>query len=152
MANNKEDAGKGMPFPGEMPASRRPYATIDARATEVEGREPGTGAAKTAATASAQSAAKAEAKPSEPQPKTSGPPGPGDAGGGKLAATLASLRGAVRVGNARQVTAVVPPPAPEHYAQWVRLAECESGSRWSYNGGSGYDGGLQFSRRASVAA
>jgi len=60
-------------------------------------------------------------------------------------ATLASLRGAVRVGNARQVTAVVPPPAPEHYAQWVRLAECESGSRWSYNGGSGYDGGLQFS-------
>ncbi len=96
MANNKEDAGKGMPFPGEMPASRRPYATIDARATEVEGRDPGTGAAKTAATASAQSAAKTEAKPSEPQPKTSGPPGPGDAGGGKLAATLASLRSRLR--------------------------------------------------------
>jgi hypothetical protein len=96
MANNKEDAGKGMPFPGEMPASRRPYATIDARATEVEGRDPGTGAAKPAATASAQSAAKAEAKPSEPQSKTSSPPGPGDAGGGKLAATLASLRSRLR--------------------------------------------------------
>lgn len=27
---------------------------------------------------------------------------------------------------------------------WDRLAECESGQRWSYNGGSGYDGGLQF--------
>ena len=40
MANNKEEAGKGMPCPGEMPASRRPYATIDVRATEVEGREP----------------------------------------------------------------------------------------------------------------
>ena len=27
---------------------------------------------------------------------------------------------------------------------WDRLAECESGQSWSYNGGSGYDGGLQF--------
>ena len=27
---------------------------------------------------------------------------------------------------------------------WDRLAECESGQRWDYNGGSGYDGGLQF--------
>lgn len=27
---------------------------------------------------------------------------------------------------------------------WDRLAECESGGNWSYNGGSGYDGGLQF--------
>ena len=27
---------------------------------------------------------------------------------------------------------------------WDRLAQCESGQRWSYNGGSGYDGGLQF--------
>ena len=27
---------------------------------------------------------------------------------------------------------------------WDRLAQCESGGRWSYNGGSGYDGGLQF--------
>lgn len=27
---------------------------------------------------------------------------------------------------------------------WDRLAQCESGGRWSYNGSSGYDGGLQF--------
>jgi len=49
-----------------------------------------------------------------------------------------------------QVTDTVPPPPkpqplPEHYAIWLRLAVCESGSRWDYNGGSGYDGGLQFS-------
>ena len=28
---------------------------------------------------------------------------------------------------------------------WDRLALCESGGRWDYNGSSGYDGGLQFS-------
>lgn len=27
---------------------------------------------------------------------------------------------------------------------WDRLAECESGGRWAYNGSSGFDGGLQF--------
>lgn len=27
---------------------------------------------------------------------------------------------------------------------WDRLAGCESGGRWDYNGSSGYDGGLQF--------
>ena len=27
---------------------------------------------------------------------------------------------------------------------WDALAECESGSRWTYNGPSGFDGGLQF--------
>lgn len=27
---------------------------------------------------------------------------------------------------------------------WDNLAQCESGQNWSYNGGSGYDGGLQF--------
>jgi len=62
-------------------------------------------------------------------------------------ATLASLRSASRSSNAIQVTPTLPPPppAPAHYDQWVRLAVCESGSRWDYNGGSGYDGGLQFS-------
>lgn len=30
---------------------------------------------------------------------------------------------------------------------WDRLAQCESGGRWDYNGSSGYDGGLQFSPR-----
>jgi len=27
---------------------------------------------------------------------------------------------------------------------WEALANCESGGRWDYNGGSGFDGGLQF--------
>jgi hypothetical protein len=48
----------------------------------------------------------------------------------------------------QQVTPVVPPPLPEHFDIWIRLAECESGSRWDYNGSSGYDGGLQFSPRS----
>lgn len=30
---------------------------------------------------------------------------------------------------------------------WDRLAQCESGQRWDYNGSSGFDGGLQFSPR-----
>ncbi len=36
MANNKEEAGKGTQWPGEMPASKRPYATIDLTASEVD--------------------------------------------------------------------------------------------------------------------
>ncbi len=27
---------------------------------------------------------------------------------------------------------------------WDRVAACESGGRWNYNGSSGFDGGLQF--------
>ena len=38
MANNKEEAGKGTPRPGEMPGSKRTYATIDLTASEVEGQ------------------------------------------------------------------------------------------------------------------
>jgi hypothetical protein len=29
-------------------------------------------------------------------------------------------------------------------AAWNRVASCESGNRWTYNGSSGFDGGLQF--------
>lgn len=58
--------------------------------------------------------------------------------------TTQSLRTANRRGNAQQVTDTVPPPLPEHYDIWGRLAGCESGHRWDYNGSSGYDGGLQF--------
>jgi hypothetical protein len=54
-------------------------------------------------------------------------------------------------GTPIQVTDTVPPPTPEHYDEWVRLAVCESGSRWDYNGSSGYDGGLQFSPRTWTA-
>lgn len=35
--------------------------------------------------------------------------------------------------------------APATGSVWDRLAKCESGGRWDYNGSSGYDGGLQFS-------
>jgi hypothetical protein len=96
MANNKEEAGKGTPRPGEMPAARRPYATIDLRATEVEGRDPplGAGASRPAASAAtdAKSTAKPETKSPEPQPKTGGPSDPDDGKRGKVAAALASLR------------------------------------------------------------
>jgi Transglycosylase-like domain len=34
--------------------------------------------------------------------------------------------------------------APAVGGVWAALAECESGGDWSYNGSSGYDGGLQF--------
>lgn len=36
-------------------------------------------------------------------------------------------------------------PAVTSGSVWDRLAMCESGGRWAYNGSSGYDGGLQFS-------
>ena len=56
MANNKDEAGKGMPRPGELPAAKRPYATLDLKATEVEGREPaGAGAPKATPSAPAAS-------------------------------------------------------------------------------------------------
>lgn len=95
MANNKEEAGKGTPRPGEMPAAKRPYATIDLRATEVEGRDPpaGTGASRPAAsaTADAKAAAKPDAKPTDPQAKAGGPPGSDGPKGGKLPSWLTSL-------------------------------------------------------------
>lgn len=49
---------------------------------------------------------------------------------------------------------IVPKPAPKpiqtavntaDMGVWDRLALCESGGRWDYNGSSGYDGGIQFS-------
>lgn len=35
-------------------------------------------------------------------------------------------------------------PAQPSGSVWDRLAQCESGGNWAYNGSSGYDGGLQF--------
>ena len=93
MANNKEEAGKGTPRPGEMPASRRPYATIDVRATEVEGREPAArGAAKPAATASAAIRRQAGGQAVRASPKTAGPPAPAMPEAASLRRPLASLR------------------------------------------------------------
>ena len=44
----------------------------------------------------------------------------------------------------RSQPATRPAPSVGGGTVWDRLAECESGQNWSYNGGSGYDGGLQF--------
>lgn len=58
---------------------------------------------------------------------------------------LAALPTAALAQCAPQCT---PGPAPAAVSSggtvWDRLAQCESGQNWSYNGSSGYDGGLQF--------
>ena len=56
MANNKEEAGKGTPRPGELPGGRRTYAMLDLTASEVEGR---TGPSREAASAPSLTAASA---------------------------------------------------------------------------------------------
>src|SRR5262249_4172982 len=64
MANNKEEAGKGTPRPGEMPGGRRTYATLDLTAAEVEGRAgpaPAAAASSTSAGAFAGTQATAQA-------------------------------------------------------------------------------------------
>lgn len=43
--------------------------------------------------------------------------------------------------KARKAAAV---PQVSRGGVWDRLAQCESTGNWSYNGSSGYDGGLQF--------
>ena len=96
MANNKEEAGKGTPRPGETPGSKRTYATIDLTASEVEGqdksRPPAAAASATSASAAeAKSQAKPEAKPSEPQPKSAGPARPGISEGAKAAGAPTSM-------------------------------------------------------------
>jgi hypothetical protein len=92
MANNKEEAGKGTPRPGDAPGSRRTYATIDLTASEVESKgkdKPGAPAGSAASAASAASSAdakaqaKPETKPVEPRSKGADPPRSGPVGGGK---------------------------------------------------------------------
>src|SRR5262249_16744973 len=56
MANNKEEAGKGTPRPGEMPGGRRTYATLDLTAAEVKGRAGQTPAAAASSTSAGVSA------------------------------------------------------------------------------------------------
>ena len=78
MANNKEEAGKGTPRPGEMPASRRPYATIDVQGDRGRGPGPacghGRGQAGCDCSGRRAIAAKSEAKPSEPRRRPLAPP------------------------------------------------------------------------------
>ena len=94
MANNKEEAGKGTPRPGDAPGARRTYATIDLTASEVAGRDKppaAASAASAASTAEAKAQGKSEAKPAEPQAKSAGPSRPQAQGGARVAGGLASL-------------------------------------------------------------
>jgi hypothetical protein len=104
MANNKEEAGKGTPRPGDMPAARRPYATLDLTASEVDsggkGKPQSTppGAAATAA-GEAAAAARSGSGPSAPQPK---------AGGAAPGASAAGSDAAKSEGPAPRLIAGVP--------------------------------------------
>jgi len=66
MANNREEAGKGMLRPGDPPGARRPYATIEGTATEVEGAG-GPAASRGAAASDPGQAAQAQAAAGEPK-------------------------------------------------------------------------------------
>src|SRR5207244_8563910 len=93
MANNKEEAGKGTPRPGDSPGTRRTYATIDATASEVGGKDrppAAASAASASSTAEVRSQSKPEGKPAEPQVRTSAPNRPRAEGAG-AARGLASL-------------------------------------------------------------
>jgi hypothetical protein len=102
MANNKEEAGKGMPRPGESPAVKRPYATIDAKATEVEG-SPGPPRPATPASAAAdpRPAGKADAKAPASAPNaataSAGGGARADKDKGSLLTALAGRRRAIRL-------------------------------------------------------
>src|SRR5712671_5262799 len=91
MANNKEEAGKGTPRPGETPGSKRTYATIDLTASEVPGRDRPATTGATAASASAAAEAKSGDKPSEPQFKSTDPSRPGAAEDPKAAGAGGSI-------------------------------------------------------------
>lgn len=63
---------------------------------------------------------------------------------GPITQASLGLGAAADRGTPIQVTDTVPPPRPEHYDQWLLIAQCESGGNWSINTGNGYYGGLQF--------
>ena len=89
MPDSKDDTGKGPSRPGDLPGGRRPYATIDAKATEVESRDRPAGAAGSRASASATADAKSDAKP---QAKAAPPRPTGPTIGARIGSALASLR------------------------------------------------------------
>lgn len=117
MANNKEEAGKGTPRPGDVPAAKRPYATLDLTASEVasggKGKpHPAPGASATAA-AEAASTAKSGPGLSAQQAKAGSP----SAGAAPASAAPASADGAKADGFARRLIADVPvPPLLTHLA------------------------------------
>lgn len=89
MANNTDDTGKGPSRPGDLPGGRRPYATIDVKATEIDSRGPSTGGAASKASASAAAAASADPKT---QAKPTLPKAAAGAYRAKVGAVLSSLR------------------------------------------------------------
>jgi len=58
------------------------------------------------------------------------------------AAKQAAKAEAATQAPAQSTTSVA--PSVSSGSVWDQLAQCESGGNWSYNGSSGYDGGLQF--------
>lgn len=56
----------------------------------------------------------------------------------RLRAQLAAHQAKLRTLQARRA------PPERAYGVWDRLAACESGGDWNYNGPSGFDGGVQF--------
>jgi LysM repeat protein len=61
--------------------------------------------------------------------------------------TARALVGVAAAGAVIAAPIVVASPAQAASSStWSRLAQCESGGRWSINTGNGYYGGLQFSR------
>lgn len=95
MANNKEEAGKGMPRPGEMPAAKRPYATIDLRATEVEAAAGSSSKPTAPPSGDVRSGTKAEGKSSSGAPEPAAPKSSRTAA--SMLTTFAARRRATRV-------------------------------------------------------
>lgn len=62
----------------------------------------------------------------------------------RAAEEAAARKRAEEAAAAAEAARKAPAPAVSNGSVWDRLAECESNQRWSYNGGSGFDGGLQF--------
>jgi hypothetical protein len=103
MTDKKDEAGKGGARPGEAGGAKRPYATIDLEATEVESKAAAPAPGGTARIAAdAPSGAKPEVKATQPPPRASGQaaaanPGPSQATSpGRMQAAQAWLRGVSR--------------------------------------------------------
>jgi hypothetical protein len=91
MADSSDETGKKNARPGEPSAPKRPFATLDLKATEVEGERQAAPPGEAKPTASASPEDKAESKP-EAKPAAQGPKDSGDAkGAAKAGAAAASL-------------------------------------------------------------
>lgn len=104
MADDTDETGKKDARTGEAPAAKRPFATIDLKATELagEGQSASAGEPKPSASGSAdKSEPRPETKPSAPGVKAAGPGSQGEAGRAKSATRggsdfMSSLAGQAR--------------------------------------------------------